>query len=241
MLPAYEMNSAKVFARATRYVVYFSLGPVSEDNPIGHYDLHLPSLIKQQLNAARRRLRNVFSSGLSEVTEHLVRTKPCQCCPVAHFGYERALMKIDAWPVHKVINTTNLEFLIGRLRQFDYTVPATCCKNHRANISYKKEVANDANEVKDYFHGLCLDCMNNRLPKLSDSDLDYWFSEYISSSRQYDGKCRITHGEPTWYFSFNARREVLVKIIEIKAGIARTIKRDAAIARLKEIIRNMGL
>lgn len=34
---------------------------------------------------------------------------------------------------------------------------------------------------------------------------DYWFHHLWKES--YDRKCRISHGDPTWYFSFMGRKE----------------------------------
>ncbi|KAF3014571.1 hypothetical protein E8E15_003153 [Penicillium rubens] len=55
-------------------------------------------------------------------------------------------------------------------------------------------------QVEGYFDGLCLDCMKNH----PNENSEYWA---LGTRRVYDSTCRISHGEPTWYFSFMGRRD----------------------------------
>lgn len=44
--------------------------------------------------------------------------------------------------------------------------------------------------------------------KFGDFDADYWRH---ASTSTWDARCRIDHGQPTWYFSFMGRREKMVE------------------------------
>lgn len=41
--------------------------------------------------------------------------------------------------------------------------------------------------------------------KTEDMDGDYWV--HAKPNVHWDHKCRIKHGEPTWYYSFMGRKE----------------------------------
>lgn len=60
-----------------------------------------------------------------------------------------------------------------------------------------------------YFHGLCMTCMADTEDiKLGrDEDEEYW--RHNEERDDYDVGCRVSHGQPTWYFSFMGRREKL--------------------------------
>ena len=55
--------------------------------------------------------------------------------------------------------------------------------------------------VRKYFDGLCLDCMDYTQAKFADEDDDYW--NHLVHGVQWDMNCRVKHGQATWYFSFS--------------------------------------
>lgn len=75
------------------------------------------------------------------------------------------------------------------------------------NRDWKGVVESAAEYVQKYFDGLCLDCMDSskNVRPGGDEDDDYWV--YSQTRGAYDGGCRVSHGEPTWYFSFMGGRE----------------------------------
>ncbi|KAI7775553.1 hypothetical protein LA080_006702 [Diaporthe eres] len=56
--------------------------------------------------------------------------------------------------------------------------------------------------VDDSFAGLCLDCLIKT--KFGCQDVDYWNH---ARKFQYDHGCRVSHGQPTWYYSYLGRPE----------------------------------
>lgn len=92
--------------------------------------------------------------------------------------------------------------LLERLDDFTYEPQETACD--RCDDDFKGVVKGAQKETQTHFEGLCLDCMNKHKAKTYDEDTDYWYHNKI---RQWDQGCRVTHGEPTWYFSFMGRRE----------------------------------
>ncbi|KAE8346303.1 hypothetical protein BDV24DRAFT_158547 [Aspergillus arachidicola] len=71
-----------------------------------------------------------------------------------------------------------------------------CC-----GVEWKRRVGKAIEVTAEYFDGLCLDCMKITVK----ADKEYW--DHASYSERYDENCRITHGEPTHYFSLMARRD----------------------------------
>lgn len=57
-------------------------------------------------------------------------------------------------------------------------------------------------QMNDSFAGLCLDCITKT--KFGCEDEDYWNH---CLDFEYDHGCTVTHGQPTWYFSYLGRPE----------------------------------
>ena len=71
--------------------------------------------------------------------------------------------------------------------------------------SYKGLVILARDKALEYFDGLCLDCMDHSNPKMDDDTDDvYWEHNKL---RKWDLRCRTSHGEPTWYYSYMGRKE----------------------------------
>jgi len=80
--------------------------------------------------------------------------------------------------------------------------PGTCAACIHKCDPYKVEETRV--KLLSDFHGLCLDCMELSRSKINENvDEDYWLHD---EHRSWDRGCRISHGQPTWYFSFMGRR-----------------------------------
>lgn len=94
--------------------------------------------------------------------------------------------------------------ILNRLQKFKFEAKSSACGTCRRN--YKGCVEEIGEYVGCYFDGLCLDCLDRSEPKLGDLDMDYWRHHTIKEDEWIRG-CRFRHKQPTWYFSFNGRKE----------------------------------
>ena len=97
-----------------------------------------------------------------------------------------------------------MDDILERLEKFKFEAKAGACGTCRKD--YKGQVKRTQEFVEDYFDGLCLDCLNRSKPKLRDVDMDYWRHHELKENQWIRG-CRFPHKQPTWYFSFNGRKE----------------------------------
>ncbi|RAL14379.1 uncharacterized protein BO97DRAFT_340628, partial [Aspergillus homomorphus CBS 101889] len=196
-------------------VVYGAEEHITERNPTRIYRMHLPPRILQQLNAARGRLRTIAHKDLFARIAFVFKQSQAPCCERTVFEFLRELQRIYVWPFEECMKRSSIDDLIDRLADFAE-------KNMRKYVDPKTDTPVDcvcyaadwitiiehvATRVLGYFNGLCLDCMNKtkNLRPGGDQDTDYW--EYMDHRDRWDLGCRITHAEPTWYFSFMGRRE----------------------------------
>ena len=103
--------------------------------------------------------------------------------------------------------------ILTRLNSFSFEARKDACRSCR--IDYKKHVAAAQIKTRSYFDGLCLDCMDITKPVTKDADMDYWEHDALGES-DLMGHCRVTHHQPTWYFSFMGRREVMDRFLRNK-------------------------
>ena len=94
--------------------------------------------------------------------------------------------------------------ILDRLEKFKFEAKPSACVTCRKD--YKAMVTRSQEYVECYFDGLCLDCLDRSKPKLRDPDLDYWRHHKLKENQWING-CRFPHKQPTWYFSFNGRKE----------------------------------
>ncbi|PYI02623.1 hypothetical protein BO78DRAFT_453536 [Aspergillus sclerotiicarbonarius CBS 121057] len=216
--PCYAFDTAAAFQQVTKKLVYTSTGHIMESNPTNIREMHLPPRVVQQLNAARGRLRNILHQGLFEQIGGIVQHATCPCKETTVFEYLRELSRIKVWPLEDSLKDVSINDIILQLRRFDsarmrkYKGPPPrhvddweqlCPCSH----DWERVVLSAANRVSNYFDGLCLDCMDTskNLRDGGSKDDDYW--HYYELFQRYDARCRVNHGEPTWYFSFMGRRE----------------------------------
>ena len=67
--------------------------------------------------------------------------------------------------------------------------------------------------TQGYFDGLCLDCMDRSKPKGKDLDDEYWRIN-ANANKRWDSRCRVHHGQPTWYVSWIGRDDVRQKLLK---------------------------
>ncbi|KAK2747833.1 hypothetical protein FQN55_004709 [Onygenales sp. PD_40] len=229
LFPAYCFNHASAFQALTETLAYQAGGHITECNPTSLHQMHLPSRVIQQLNAAKGRLRNIFHRELFSELQSIVGSAECSCKEETVFDYLRELQRIKVWPMEVNFRQKSICDMLGRLQMFNAanmrcnrSVPAAaagsdaegtvntprarrpcveCGRDWRAIVSKADTV------TRNYFDGLCLDCMNEtkNLRLQGDEDDDYW--SHNSRRETYDDQCRIKHGQPTWYFSFMGRSE----------------------------------
>ena len=156
----------------------------------------------EQLNAAKGRLRTILQRDLFKPIDPLLRDAHCPCKAETVFSYQKALMFIDVWPLENVAFNTPMNEILNRLDGFAYTPQEHACDPCSKPLEYAVEAAES--HTRDYFDGLCLDCMDKHKAKTGDEDTDYVLHNKL---RHWDLGCRVRHGEPSWYFSFMGRKE----------------------------------
>lgn len=95
---------------------------------------------------------------------------------------------------------------MDRLDDFGYNRKVTTCR--RCSHDFKRGVEEAVKTVRKYSDGLCLDCMNDSEESARNKGRamrdPYWNRKHIGD---WSGGCRVTHNEPTWYYSNFARKQ----------------------------------
>ncbi|KAI4126790.1 MAG: hypothetical protein LQ338_003575 [Usnochroma carphineum] len=210
LFPTWRFNHAKGFARWTHDLAYQHTGHITEKNPTALYQYHLPARLIQQLNAAKGRLRTVLFRGLWGPCHELLDAD-CACKKGTLFDYQKHLYTIDVWPLETIFLRNSIDDILQNLTKFSYEASASACGKCRQD--YKGIVARVASSVRGYFNGLCLDCLDHSKPKTGDIDQDYWCHDKLKEYEWVHG-CRFPHKQPTWYFSFNGRKEERDRLVK---------------------------
>lgn len=221
LYPCWLFDHAKGFLRITKFMSYNYTGHLMERNPTRFYDLRLPSRVirksqrvfglnvqaklshAEELNAAKGRLKTIIHRGLFTPNEKLLKAT-CSCKEVTLFNYEKALYTIQVWPLERVALREPMTTIIERLNKFHFEAKKNACVSCRSD--YQRTVGLVRDNTRNYFDGLCLDCMDSSNPKTGDDDVDYWLHNDLNEDQRVRG-CRHEHGQPTWYFSFMGRKE----------------------------------
>jgi hypothetical protein len=125
----------------------------------------------------------------------------CDCKEKSLFAYNKGLSKTGIWPLHDHYKKSIQQILNSPgFLKFECTVPEKACMTCRSKLSVTA-IETIRRELSNNFHGLCLDCIN--MTKSGDVDYDYWEHDL---EREWDLGCRISHGQPSWYFSFMGRK-----------------------------------
>lgn len=153
----------------------------------------------EQLNAARGRLRTILHNHLWQPITRLLTQADCNCRKITLYDYEKSLTKLSIWPLEKAWREHSASFILHCLDRFNWEPESKDCTS--CSLGYNQAVRSAVKWTENYFHGLCLDCMETSKNKLLDEEY-YTHNERRNWSRD----CRITHGEPSWYFSFMGRK-----------------------------------
>lgn len=164
------------------------------------------------MNAAKGRLRTIIHNGLFAPNDKLLQAS-CTCKEVTLFNYEKALYTIKVWPLERIAQNTAMKEILERLNGFKFEPKASACAICRSD--YQRTVALAQSRTRDYFDGLCLDCMDKYEAKTGDEDGDYWRHNDLPD-HMLSRNCRNDHGEPTWYFSFMGRKEDIDRFLREK-------------------------
>ena len=157
------------------------------------------------MNAGRGRLKTIYSRGLHQNVIHLLENASCACWEGTVAHYFRHLLRLELFPLDEHSHWNSVNVLLQRMEGFKWEPKSDACD--RCKVNYKLLVQGLAEDVKNYYHGLCLDCMDRSKPKYGSDDADYWKVLRVKK-KEYDHRCRIEHGESTWYHSFMGRQDV---------------------------------
>lgn len=159
---------------------------------------------KEQVNAAKGRLRTRLHAMTFAPIEKLLVAN-CDCKEKTLYQYIKALHSTGVWPLDPVWPRMEVTVILDRLNSFKYKPPESACRSF-CQGDYEGAVGRAISTVRNYFDGLCLDCMDKSKAKTANYDSDYWHHNDLEEG-EWDSGCRVNHGEPTWYFSFMGRKE----------------------------------
>ncbi len=120
---------------------------------------------------------------------------------------------MEIWPLETVFMKTCMSDILDNLKKFSYEAKSSACGSCRQD--YRGMVMRIETRVRGYFNGLCLDCLDRSKPKHGDADTDYWRHATLKEHEWVRG-CRFAHKQPTWYFSFNGRKEDRDRLVKEK-------------------------
>ncbi|KAF8866842.1 hypothetical protein BDZ45DRAFT_795299 [Acephala macrosclerotiorum] len=206
LFPCQEFNHAEGFAFATMTLAYETPGHVHEEPSAKFPELHLEPRIIIAINAARGSLKMKIHEALYINREFLNAT--CRCRKDGLFEYELALERTGVWPLEEVLHgkdAISIQTVLDGLHRFHYNAPNGHCELCASDIT-STTVAQAIQNCTNNFDGLCLDCIDK--PHRKDWDTDHYKHRgYKSKKVRFDKGCRFPHGEPTWWFSWMARRQ----------------------------------
>ncbi|KAK5111575.1 hypothetical protein LTR62_004871 [Meristemomyces frigidus] len=215
LLPTYVFDNAQAFCAATRYVVYRATTTVTERRPIPFLEneaLALDPNIVSQLNAAKARIKTMLHRGLYNPIDDLLKRARCRCKPHALYAYEQSLSYTGAWPLETSALNNSMEMV---LRKLEHNFPVQpyrpqTCGSQFCTFDFRTVVDHAGVEARNYFDGLCLDCMHHSVVRKVEDGAGEGDEEYWRHSKQgvpWDAGCRIQHSQPAWFFSFQGPRQ----------------------------------
>lgn len=122
-------------------------------------------------------------------------------------SYIAGLRKTGIWPLEDMTQKSNTSIICSPgFEDFDCKVPEGACMSCKSKLS-GTHLEQTAKDVRNYWRGLCLDCMDISKPKTGDLNKDYWLHNEL---KDWGRNCRLSnHGRNTWYFSFMGRPEIM--------------------------------
>jgi len=119
-------------------------------------------------------------------------------------------------PLEDNFPRTSMATILHRLEDFSFEPKKGACRSCR--VDYNTLVENASRKTLDYFDGMCLDCMDRTKPVTKDEDMDYWYHKNLNQD-YFTGRCRVKHGQPTWYFSFMGRKIIRDRFLRKKGAL----------------------
>ncbi|KAH6665154.1 hypothetical protein B0J14DRAFT_660839 [Halenospora varia] len=147
------------------------------------------------INRARFNLHNRITLKLWFHGDFLAST--CNCKEQGLFAYCLGLRNTGAWPVAKVMHGhghLSVKKAAAKLSTAKYISPNRQCGY--CSRDYEGKTRRGVQMVMNNFDGLCLDCIRSGERKDVSND------GVSRGMRRWNGGCRMTHGQPTWYFSW---------------------------------------
>ena len=170
------------------------------------------------MNHARGRLKTRLHRGLwKEVGFLLARNHTTPTC--AHWAetagyYFAGLTKTGAYPLEMTFSYNSINELLQNLSSFNMQGGGGC---NLCQADWMHEVNKACHQTVEHFQGLCLDCMATSRLDTKGADKDYWrgLGSDGSTWSSWSKKCRIDHGENTWYISWLGRDEHRQALLDI--------------------------
>ncbi|KAF1951587.1 hypothetical protein CC80DRAFT_204343 [Byssothecium circinans] len=222
-LPCYMFNHAHAFSQVTKWLAYNFAGHITEKRPQGfkwtHMHLSPPDFVGP-MNHARGGLKTTLHRGLWDKVGDLLENGPdCDDCDdwdsVAG-RYFAELVRIAAYPLEKVFPKNSITAILQRLDDFSLGRIGDC---EHCNTDWSYFIRRAIERTEDNFDGFCMDCMDASRPQRGPTDADYW-KGLKSVGGRWDVKCRVRHGQQTWYVSWCGRDEHRQKLLK-EAGAKR--------------------
>ncbi|KAI4756849.1 hypothetical protein E4T52_11196 [Aureobasidium sp. EXF-3400] len=210
LYPCFQFNHARGFLSVTKNLVY-DFAHIEEYKNKKYPDLHVPPRVIHALNSARGHLRVLLARWLWKPLGETMYAE-CDCKEKTVFQYLKALVQTDGYPIDQ-LGRKSVNHVCLNLRSFEkhFDLPEShegCVKCGR---NWEWVVKSATIEVQKHFDGLCLDCMDHSQPKFLDEHMDYW--NHLAH-KQWDEKCRVSHGQATWYSSFMGRADTRDKLLK---------------------------
>lgn len=155
-------------------------------------------------------MRTVLQQGLYKEISATLHGTIDDCTANGVCSYLKELQRIEVEPLGNTLFRNSVADILTRLDYFNHR--NLSCNKHDplsqcswCSRTWTCLIEGIQRRIRRYFDGLCLDCLRNHLDKHS----TYWNRELHREAYdgEWDSTCHISHGEPTWYFSFNGRRE----------------------------------
>ncbi|RYC59811.1 hypothetical protein CHU98_g6385 [Xylaria longipes] len=228
LAPAYWFDCPQIFHGATRYIAYNTTGPIENHNPTKNYDQYMRGVPDRVL---------------------------CECLDVMTFFHKRSLLDTGIKSLFSLADrkrTLNAllddldkyKFVLTKIsRQFSWeridpswsTALCQTCEHYLDDAAegLAAEVLSASSRVRKNFDGLCLDCMHKF--KTGNDDSDYFAHD---KHGDHDRGCRVRHGQPTWYFSYMGRKELMLRHQDERAAERKRRKRerDEGFERMREAL-----
>lgn len=122
-------------------------------------------------------------------------------------------MQIDAYPLETIFAKASINEILSRLEDFEMKTIDNDNECDLCTIAWYSKVKRARERTLTNFDGVCMDCMNVSRPNGRNPDDEYW-RKLGNSTGRWDGKCRVTHGQQTWYVSWCGRDEHRRQLIE---------------------------